>query len=245
MDYIVKGLGNPVLGPVYALLAGVLTSGSPCALAAIPLVVGHLAGTEGRGRGRALTLFVAGLVVSLTVVGVIAGAVGRTLSLTVPAVRWVAGIAFIVGGLAYLGVFGGSRTCKVPLPLEAVEPENSKTAEGRGETRPQARLREGRSLAGLAMGALYGLSASPCATPALLAILALVATTGSLVRGAVLLLAYSLGQSLLVVVAGLATSQFGAFFEKERNAAALELLRKVGGGLVLGIGVYLLIRPYI
>ncbi|HHY34082.1 MAG TPA: cytochrome c biogenesis protein CcdA [Firmicutes bacterium] len=245
MEYMVRGLGNPVLAPVYALLAGILTSGSPCALAALPLVVGHLAGTQGRGRGRALVLFITGMVVSLTVAGIIAGVVGRTLSLTVPAIRWVAGIAFIVGGLAYLGIFGRSETCKVSLPFQAVAPQNGETPENQGEGRPATKRLVGRSLAGLAMGALYGLSASPCATPALLAILTLVATTGSLVRGAMLLLAYSIGQSLLVILAGLATSGFRAFFEKERNVAALELLRKVGGALILGVGLYLLIRPYL
>ncbi len=245
MEYIVKGLESPVLGPLYALLAGILTSGSPCALAAIPLVVGHLAGTQRRGRGSALVFFLTGMVVSLTVVGMVAGAVGRTLCLTVPAIRWVAGIAFIVAGLGYLGAFGGPKTCKVVLPSEAPVPQNDEKRGKQGERRPSRRWTGGGSLGGLAMGALYGLSASPCATPALLAILALVAATGSLVRGAMLLLAYSLGQSLLVVLAGLATSGFGAFFEQERNVAALQSLRKVGGGLVLAIGVYLLVRPYL
>jgi len=95
------------------------------------------------------------------------------------------------------------------------------------------------------MGALYGVSASPCSTPALLAILAMVAATGSIARGAVLLLFYSLGQSVLVIFAGLGTSAVRGLLESSRGIRALETLRKLGGAVIVGFGLYILVRPYL
>ncbi|HHX27600.1 MAG: cytochrome c biogenesis CcdA family protein [Bacillota bacterium] len=265
-------LSSPYFGPLYALIAGVLASASPCALAAIPLVIGHMAGTSpnaGKGaRVRDLLFFLIGMTSALTFVGVIAAVLGRSLILTAPWIRWVAGLAFLVAGASYLGLVGGSKTCAVPL---AIGPDDSERDESRrahphgpdarqdagehgdvvnpgmdppGETTsPSWAVR--RALSGLTMGALYGLSASPCATPALISILALVAVSGSVSRGVILLFAYSIGQSVLVAASGLATSRFQSVLASSRGLRAVDALRKLGGTVIVGFGLYLILRPYL
>jgi cytochrome c-type biogenesis protein len=232
-------LSSPYLGPLYALIAGILASASPCALAAIPLVIGHMAGTSpdaGKGaRVRDLLFFLLGMASALTFVGVIAAVLGRSLILTAPWIRWVAGLAFLVAGASYLGLVGGSKTCSVPL---AVEPDATNAT-----TSPSWTAR--RALSGLAMGALYGLSASPCATPALLSILALVAVSGSVSRGVILLFAYSIGQSVPVAASGLATSRFQSALASSRGQRAVDALRKLGGTVIIGFGLYVILRPYL
>lgn len=242
-------LSHPFFGPLYALAAGILSSASPCALAAIPLVMGHMSaaapGSGRRARLMDLLLFLFGMAAALTVVGVIAGALGKSLILTAPWIRWGAGLAFIAAGASYLGLIGGPKTCSVPLVLEARDAEERPG--GAGEpARPNSRsIAVRRAVQGLMMGGLYGLSASPCSTPALLAILALVAAAGSVARGAVLLLAYSVGQSAIVAAAGLATSRFQAVLGSRKGLQAVESLRKLGGATIIGFGVYLLLRPYL
>jgi len=203
-------------------MAGIMTSTSPCATGAMPLLIGHMAGAGGKARGRNLALFVVAMSASLTAAGLVAGLLGRSISLSAPWLRSVAGAGFLILGLVYLGAFGGSRTC--PVYSEAPIEEGQRTW-----------------LTSVSMGLLYGISASPCATPALVAILALVATTGSVLRGGLLLLAYSLGQSLLVIVAGLATSQLRDFLSHGKNAFVLPLLRKVGGAIIFAFGLYMLL----
>lgn len=51
-------------------------------------------------------------------------------------------------------------------------------------------------------GILGGIFSSPCATPVLIALLAIVASEGSILWGTFLLLLYSLGYSILVIIAG-------------------------------------------
>ncbi len=240
MDAIFQGLRSPVFGPVYALIAGLLTSASPCALAALPLVAGHMSTSSRKDRYRDLALFILGMTLALTLVGVVAGAIGRSLILTAPWIRWIAGLAFIAGGAAYMGLFRSSLTCDVPLAALS-----GREAVDGAEPARKPRSPLPRSLAGAAMGALYGLSASPCSTPSLIAILALVAATGSIAKGAVLLLFYSLGQSLLVVAAGLAASGLQAFLESGKRVRALDLLRKAGGAVIAVFGIYVLVRPYL
>jgi cytochrome c biogenesis protein CcdA len=52
-------------------------------------------------------------------------------------------------------------------------------------------------------GILGGVFSSPCSTPVLIALLAIVAGKGSVLWGILLLLLYSVGHSILAVVAGL------------------------------------------
>lgn len=262
-------LSSPYAGPLYAFVAGILTSASPCALAAIPLVIGHMAGAGASKRDRVLdlTCFIAGMALALTLVGMVAGALGKSLVLSVPWIRWAAGFAFIAWGVSCLGFPGGAKTCSAPLAL-GKDTVNGAPASSGGSRNAVGGRRDavggsrnavsgsrdtsggslrsvGRGFSGLLLGALYGLSASPCATPALLSILPLAATTGSAVRGAVLLFAYSAGQAVLVAAAGLATSRFQSVLGSRGGAKAVETLRKLGGVAIAGFGVYLVLRPYI
>ena len=242
MEAVLRGLTGSLLAPLYALVAGILTSASPCALAAVPLVIGHMTASRENERHRDLVLFLLGMSLALTSAGLVAALLGRALIFTAPWLRFVAGATFIVAGASYLGIFGipglsgGKNVCGTSLARFAGQGAvHASAADGRLP----------RPLADLAMGALYGLSASPCSTPVLVSILTLVASSGSVVRGALLLLCYSIGQSFLVALAGLATARFGAFLEKDRNVRALGLMRAAGGVVLLGFGLYVIVRPYI
>ncbi len=57
METILAGLSHPIAGPLYALLGGVLTSATPCALAALPLVFGHMSGSTKKTRVPDLLFF--------------------------------------------------------------------------------------------------------------------------------------------------------------------------------------------
>ena len=72
--------GNVWLAPVLALLAGIITSFTPCSLSSIPLVIGYVGGTGQREIKRAFWLsvtFAAGAAVTFTALGVIASIAGN------------------------------------------------------------------------------------------------------------------------------------------------------------------------
>lgn len=172
-----------------AFVGGVLTSASPCVLAAVPVAVGFVGGQAPSPR-RAWMLsasFVAGMTLALTALGLAAARLGLLMG-TLPGPWWLAVGALLVALGFWLwlgpGAFGGI-----------------------GLSAPMQRRLAGAGLPGAALlGALLGTAMSPCATPALAAALALAGTgalsDGSTWQGAALLAVYGLGHSALLLVAG-------------------------------------------
>ena len=73
------------LAPLLALLAGVLTSVTPCALSSVPLVIGYVGGTGNNDPKKAFKLsltFVLGMAVTFTVLGTIASLLGKLMGIS-------------------------------------------------------------------------------------------------------------------------------------------------------------------
>jgi cytochrome c-type biogenesis protein len=174
-------------------IAGVLSSASPCVMAAVPVTVG-LVGSSARTSREAVWLsvaFVGGMTLSFLVLGMMAARLGLFLGIVNPLWGALVGVMIAAIGIAlFLGAEGFVAT--MPLKL-------------------QQRFR-GSGWAGAAvLGALVGTVTSPCATPALAAALAIAGAgalnDGSVWLGASLLLAYGLGHSVLLLVASVAPMQ--------------------------------------
>jgi cytochrome c biogenesis protein CcdA len=172
-----------------ALVGGLVTAATPCVLAAVPVAVGFVGGqaTSPR-RAWALSLaFVAGMNVALLVLGLIAARLGLLLG-TLPG-PWAIAVGVVVAGAAVALWRADPASCGLHLP------------EGM-----QARLARSGLGGSAVLGALIGTVMSPCATPALAAALALAGSGAlfgqSMLWGAALLLAYGLGHSALLLLAG-------------------------------------------
>jgi cytochrome c-type biogenesis protein len=172
-----------------AFFGGVLTSASPCTLAAVPVAVGFVGG-QGASVRRSWVLsgsFVLGMTIALTVLGMAAARLGLFLG-TLPGL-WSAAVGLIVVALG-VWIWIGHGTGL----------NSSATALVRRRT-------QGSGVPGaLLLGALLGTVMSPCATPPLVAALVLAGsgaiTDASPWQGAALLSAYGLGHGALLLVAG-------------------------------------------
>jgi cytochrome c-type biogenesis protein len=198
-------------------LGGVLSSASPCVLAAVPLVVATVGGAgTTRARAAALTLaFATGLAVCFTALGAVAALTGRLLG-DVGAV-WPLLLA------AVLAVMGLHLAGVLHLPMPRVD---------------TARLGKAGIAGAFALGALTGTLSSPCATPILVVILSLVAFEQKVLWGTTLLLAYSTGHVVLLLAAGIATGFVTAFVGSRAAVWAGRVQRGFGWVLVvLGVSV--------
>ncbi len=166
-------------------LAGLLTSLTPCTLSMLPITVGYIAGYATKQNGsvvRQSLWFALGLASTLTVLGMVAALAGRIYG----QVGW--GLTIIVSLVAIL--MGLNLLNALPL------------------TFPRSRFLEelpNRVPAGLrayTLGATFGLVAAPCSTPVLATLLAWVATTQKLLVGAGLLLAYTTGYVVPLILVG-------------------------------------------
>ena len=210
---------NIWLAPVLALLAGVLTSFSPCSLTSIPLVIAYVGGigVEPKKAVRLSLVFALGAAITFTVLGTVAASVGRLIG---SGAKWwyiVLGILMVLMALQTWDVVN-----IIPSTYLA----------GKSKRRGY--------LGAIITGMLGGLFSSPCATPVLIALLAIAAGSGSLLWGAFLMLIYGIGHGALAVLAGSSIGRVNKLMQSERYGALSRVLKIVMGALILLIGFYLL-----
>jgi len=221
MDQLLQSLAEsastapPLAMLLLVFLGGLVSSASPCVLAAVPLVVATVGGAAtSRGRAVALSLaFVTGLALCFTALGAIAALTGSLIGDVGWAWKALLAAVLIVMGLHLTGLF--------TLPLPQLD----------------GRRFRGTGLAGaFGLGALTGTLSSPCATPILVVVLSLVAFERKVLWGTTLLAAYSLGHVVLLLAAG-AVSGFAAAYLAGRAAVWAKRVHQGFGLILLGVGV--------
>jgi len=207
------------LAPILALLAGILTSFTPCSLSSIPLVIGYVGGTGQKNTKRAFRLsltFAAGAAVTFTILGVIASIAGRLMGTSASWWHIVLGVLMILMALQTWGIFE-------IIPSSYLISKNTK-----------------RGFAGAFIaGILGGIFSSPCSTPVLIALLAIVAGKGSIVWGILLLLLYSIGHGILAIIAGTSIGFVQKLSSSEKYGKVSTILKIMMGTLILLIGFYM------
>jgi cytochrome c-type biogenesis protein len=211
----------PLLMLLLVFLGGVISSASPCVLAAVPLIVATVGGTSA-SRARALALsgaFVLGLALCFTALGAVAALTGRLIGDVGVGWQILLGVVLVAMGLHLTGL--------VHLPLPQVQGTRFRSA----------------GLAGaFALGALTGTLSSPCATPILVVVLSLVAFEQKVLWGTTLLAAYSLGHVVVLFAAG-TVSGFAAAYLGSRAARWTACVHRAFGVVLLGAGVWVLVAP--
>ena len=207
------------LAPLLAILAGILTSFTPCSLSSIPLVIGYVGGTGQKDTKRAFRLsltFAAGAAVTFTALGVIASIAGRLMGTSASWWYIILGVLMVLMALQTWGIFE-------IIPSSYLISKNTKKGFA------------GAFIAGI----LGGVFSSPCSTPVLIALLAIVAGKGSIVWGILLLLLYSIGHGVLAIIAGTSIGFVQKLSSSERYGKASTILKIVMGALILLIGFYM------
>ncbi len=206
--------------PILALLAGVLTSFTPCSLTNVPLVIGYVGSTEEQSTRRAFALsvtFVLGNALTFTILGVLATLAGRMLGAMASWWYIALGILMVLMALQTWGVI-------TLIPSGALS------------TLPKSTGYVGA----FAAGVLGGVFSTPCATPVLVALMAVVAGGGNLAWGVLLFLLYSIGHGALAILAGTSVGFAKKLSASESYESASRWIKGVLGLGILLIGFYML-----
>ena len=205
-----------------AFAAGLLSVVTPCVL---PLVPGYLSAISAvevdklgeRGVGRRIVTaslpFIAGFTVVFVVLGAGAAAIGSTVDKQ--SQLKIAGFVLVVLGLAFVGL--------LPWPERAVAPGLLQHARRRGSN--------------ALLGGAFAVCAAPCIGTVLASILVLASSSGTIARGIVLLVAYSLGLGAAFVVAGVAFAHAMRAFRWVRDHYAV--VQGVSGVVLVALGLLL------
>src|SRR5579872_1904427 len=205
-----------------AFLAGLVSVVTPCVL---PLVPGYLSavsavevdrlGERGAGR-RVLTAsmpFIAGFSLVFVVLGAGAAAIASVVAQTTQ--TQIAGFALIVIGFAFVGL--------LPWPERAIAPGLLQRARRRGSA--------------ALLGGAFAVCAAPCIGTVLASILVLASSSGTVARGVVLLVAYSLGLAAAFVAAGIAFGHAMTAFRWIRDH--YNVVRTISGVTLVALGLLL------
>ncbi len=206
-----------------SLLAGSLTTLSPCVFPILPLVIG---GAVQSNRLAPIAMGV-GMAVSFALIGILLGALGPALDIDSDSVRVFGAWLLISFGLVMLVPALNERFTEWMLPIAS------------SANAASSRL-DGASLGGaFLLGAVLGFVWSPCSGPLLASALTLVASEGGAVKGGVILGLFGIGAAIPLVAVAYA-SRRGFSVARGWVLQRIDLIKKAFGALILLTGVAIL-----
>lgn len=223
----------PGVGVISAFFGGLVSFISPCVL---PLIPGYLSFISGISVdqledmsskqkrliiSRAI-LFSAGFTIVFTILGMTASTILSPLSAYRRQMEQVAGLLIIFAGLAISGLF------KIPF-LNV-----SKGINFKGDT--------SSAVGSLLLGMAFAVAWTPCVGPILGSILFYAGSGGTVSSGGILLLIYSMGLAIPMIVTAIAFSRMLSFFGWIKRRYAI--IMAVSGALLILMGGFLLFGKF-
>jgi len=203
---------------------GLLLAFTPCVLPMIPILSGIIAGQGEQVtpmRGFLLSLsYVMGMALTYTIAGAAFAAAGQQAQAIFQQPWILALFALMFVGLA-LAMFG---FYELQLPAGLQTRLNGVSG----------KLSGGKVLSTALMGALSSLVVTACVAPPLVAALAVISQTGSVLRGGLALFSLSIGMGAPLLVVGASAGKL-----LPRAGAWMETVKQVFGVLFLGVAVWM------
>lgn len=213
-----------IISIAIVLIAGLLTSLTPCMLSMLPITIAYIGGYEGekesdRWQGAIQSAwFALGLASTLAGLGIVAASLGKVYGQIGIGLPIFVSLVAILMGLNLLEIvplrfpsLGGSDWISSDLP---------------------------KGIRSYLLGLTFGLVASPCSTPVLAALLAWVGKTQNIVMGGVLLLCYAIGYVAPLILAGTFTASLKKLLELRRWSS---WINPASGVLLIGFGTFSLL----
>ena len=199
-----------------AFVAGLLFSFNPVALASIPVSMAYV--TRARDKRTAIvfgSMFILGLLLTHIVLGTAAGLGGQSIQGLLGR-YWgvVLGPLLILLGLSWGG------WVRLPLPAPSFKAKRATGVWG-----------------AFALGVPFAVAVCPACTPALVVVLGVVATIGSPLFGAAVLLAFALSRAVPNALSALA---IGSLENRPSLSRFLPLFDKLGAVVLIVMGLYML-----
>ena len=195
---------------VVSFLEGIITFISPCLLPMLPIYLSYFAGGGERSTGKTLkgaSGFVLGFTLIFVAMGALAGTLGSFLTKYQTVVNILSGLVVIFFGLNYLGVvrinlFQGSKT--------------------------QLRTQDLNFFSAFLFGLIFSLGWTPCVGTFLGSALMLASQQGKALTGILMLLCYSAGLGIPVILSAVLIDKLKSTFDfVKRNYHTITIISGV------------------
>ncbi len=206
-----------------AVVAGIISFVSPCILPMVPIYLGFLSGetVEGQASKKSIFLhalfFVLGLSLVFIALGASVGLMGNFLLGKLPILRIIAGVFLVILGVHLLGIF------KIPFLYREKSLINV-----------VSKLKKNYFTSFL-VGAAFSLGWTPCVGPILGTILVLASASETVLKGALLLAAYSFGLGIPFLILALCLSWFSKILQRFNKY--FRVIEIISGLFIILIGI--------
>lgn len=213
--------GNP-LEYLAAFWGGVLLSFTPCLYPIIPITASFIGIRAGTSRLKGLVLssvYVAGIAVIYSILGIVASLTGKFFGAVSahPLTHIFVGLVVILFGLSMLDIF------LIPIPNFVKLPS----------------LKSKGFFSIFFLGLTSGLVVSPCITPVLGAILTYVATKQNILYGATLLFSFAYGIGLILIIVGTFST---ILISLPKSGKWMIYIKRLCALVLVGMGIYFIIK---
>ena len=170
---------NTMISFFISFLAGIITACMPCFLSTLPLIISYVASTDKTPKKmfKLSLVFVLGNTITFVLLGIFAGIIGNIFSKIGSIYYIILGIIMLCMAIQVLGIYEFIK------PTYLISKNKSKGY-----------------LGAFIAGILSGIFSSPCQTPVLIAILTIVMQNAKILYGIILLLLYSLGNGIIIIL---------------------------------------------
>ena len=206
-----------------SFLGGLISSISPCSLSMLPLIIGYIGWYSDAKPMRTLLQMIIFVIGSGLVFAIIGGICAFTGKMFVgnPYFALIVASVVMIMGLKILGVIDFD----LPVIIKEI---------------PQNKVNND-FLYPLILGAVFALIGTPCSTPILASIMAFASMSAKISQAVVMLFLFSIGQGLILVIAGFLTSKLKA---NENFYKVSEAIMKVSGGLLILVALYIFYKIF-
>lgn len=210
---------------VISFLGGLLASISPCSLAMLPIIVGYVGGYSQESPVKIfmqMIFFVFGSSLVFATIGVICALTGKVFISFAPIYFiLLLGSLLMVMGLNILGVLDFN----MPVVIKQIPQSTGKNM----------------VIYPILIGAVFALAGTPCSTPILAGIMAFASLSSNMLSAVLMLFMFSLGQGLILIIAGVFTSSLKGF---KSFSHISEILLKLSGVLLILSSLYIFYKIF-
>lgn len=231
MENLVTFFQNNVKGEfsflilLLCFLGGIVSSLSPCGIGMLPVVVSYIGASPDQKTSKSaiqIIFFILGLAVTLTTVGIIAALTGQVFGANNSSY-------FVLLLTSLILIFGlnliGLIDINFPVLVKKIPQSN----------------KHNQVIYPFLLGLVFAFATTPCSTPILAGIMATASMTANIVYSAIMLFLFSLGQGMIILVAGLFTS---AIKNLSSLAKYTDILTKISGIILILFAIFLYYKVF-
>lgn len=209
---------NIFLSILISIIGGFVSSFSPCTLSTLPIIIGYTTRNDEKSKGKNYLysiFFSIGLTITFVIIGIITTLFNIKLRIFGRFWYFILAIILVLVTLNLLDVFKNfNKSCKRPKLKKSF-------------------------LGAFFLGILGGFFDSPCSTPILIVILTFISQSNNILVGIILMLSYSIGHSVVIILAGSSSDIIQKLIDSPKYLKVGKTLRYIFALLSFILSLYL------